>query len=496
MTKGRVGASHESGQMYDSTAIQQDGTYELNLRANQRTVVQVLLRDYNFEPTSSVFYPGQNRQIPDFVATPKLQGSIEVSTKKHAKGVNDAKLVDQKFRVTDADTGRLLSIFTLNRQGRFRMNAQEGTKIIIEPEAGQGLQWIPPQYTTTITRSSQKTAFVYLQSSEVGAGNLNLSKDRADVRDYIEVSLKSVDLNRGKFIVGDQVELQARAGRGAPPESLYSFLVRYDNERNFRTIANLQPGNKARFKLERPGGFESKVALTYGGLIIGGATIRNYAVSSPNERAPGVERHDPSAPFPMMVDDWPQFWHMDLRFSIDRSRGPILEPRRLKLDAWAKADLEARRVPREGRRLTFLMRHEDDREWTIVNQNVPTLEWSWTPPSPGKWTLRVDYVKGEGNRYSGEDGRAQITFTAMGIPAVSSSSSGLAAETPPPSRPGFRPFATPAPTPRPTLRPVPMPSPKATPRPVLRPVATPKPQTSPRPFLRPFSTSKPKPTPE
>jgi hypothetical protein len=198
----------------------------------------------------------------------------------------------------------------------------------------------------------------------------------------------------------------------------------------------------------------------------------------------------------MMVGDFPQYWHMDLRFSIDRSRGPILEPRRLKLDAWVKADMDARRVPREGRRLTFLMRHEDDREWTIVNRNVPTLEWSWTPPSPGKWTLRVDYVKNEDKPSSHENGRAQITFTAMDIPAVSSSSSGLAAETPPPSRPGFRPFATPAPTPLPALRPVPMASPKATPRPVLRPFATPKPQTSPRPFLPPFSTSKPKPTPE
>lgn len=499
LTTGRVGASDERGQMYESAAIQQDGTYQLNLRANQRSVVQVLIREYNFEPSRAVFFPGQNRQIPDFIASPRTEGRIEVGVKPHAKSTTNASLDDQRFLVTDADTGRQIATFRLDRQGRFRVNALEGTKILIEAQPNRNLQWIPPRFTTTITRSPQKTEFVYLHSSEVGTGNLNLAKDRTNVPDVIDVSLKSVDLNGGKYIVGDQVELQARPGGGVPPDARYSFLVRYDNERNFRTLVNLQRGTSVRFTLDRPGGFESKVALSSHGAILGGATIRNYAVASPNDKAPGVKHNEPEGGFWLgLTQGLPEGWHMDLRFTIDQVAGPVRQPRHLKLDAWIKSDEDSYRMPREGRRLTFLVRHEDDRQWTIVHRNVPTLEWSWTPPRQGKWTLRVDYVKPEelqtpdGHQSHDLGGRAQISFTATGPSAVSSSSSGLAAETPPPSRPGgFRPFATP--TPRPTLRPAPIATPKATPRPILRPVATPKPQTPSRPALRPFS--KPTPTP-
>lgn len=500
MTSGRVGASDEQGRMYESTAIRWDGTYELNLRINQRSVIQVLVRDYIFEPARIVFFAERNRGIPDFVASTRGQGRLEVTTRLHERSQARVNLDDQRFTVTDADTGRLISTFRLDRQGRFRVNAPEGTKLLIEPKPNRNLQWIPPQLTTTVSRGDQTAQLVYLPSSEVGTGNLNLSKDHEENPRVIDVKLQSVDLNRGKYVVGDEVELRARPGRGVPDDARYTFLVRYDNERNFRTLANLQPGTSIRFTLERPGGFESKVALFARGVQLGGATIRNYAVASPNDNAPGVKHHDPRAPLPFLVDDFPQGWHMDLRFSIDQVAGPVRQPRHLKLDAWVKQDLESRRVPREGRRLTFLVRHEDDNQWTIVQNNVPTLEWSWTPPRQGRWTLRVDYVKPEErrdpNRHYSHDvnGRAQISFTATGPSTVHSSSSGLTAETPPAPRPGFRPLATPTQTPHPTVRPVPKATPKATPRPILRPINTPKPQTTPRPILRPLNRPTPKPS--
>lgn len=488
MAAGRVGASDERGQMYESAAIQPDGTYELNLRANQRSVVQVLLREYNFDPAKSVFFPGQNRQIPDFIATPKVAGALEVIVKPHPRATSTAKLNNERFTVTDADTGRLISTFRLDRQGRFRVNAMEGTKILIEPKPNQGLQWIPPRFETTITRQSEMTEFTYIFSSEVGTGNLNLSKDRTRFPSTFDVSLGLVDLNRGKLIAGDLVELCATSGRGVPEGCVYSFLIRYDDERNFRTLANNQPGTTVRLTLDRPGGFEAKVALILNGVILGGTAIRSYVLASPNDKAPGVKLHERGSKG--FIDDLPQDWHMDLRFTIDQIAGPVRQPRKLKLDAWAKSDMNSHRVPREGRRLTFLMRHEDDREWTVVTQNVPTLEWSWIPQRQGKWTLRVDYVKNENKPHSGENGRAQISFTATGLSTVNTSSSGLAAETPPPPRPGFRPFATP--TPRPNVRPVPIATP--TPRQTFQPIPrfTPSAQATPVKkapvFLRPRAT--------
>lgn len=503
MTTGRVGASDEGGQMYESAAIQPDGTYELNVRANQRSIIQVLLREYSFEPARIIYFPDEDRQIREFVATLRRPGSIEVSVKRHPKASSDAKLDDERFAVTDADTGRLMSTFRLDRQGKFRVTALEGTKIIIEPKSNQGLQWIPPKFVTTITRRAQKTEFVYLFSTEVGTGDLNLSRDRTRVPDTVGVSLQLVDLNRGKLLIGDEVELQARPGRDAPDDSVYSFLIKYDAERNFRTLANRQSGTSVRFTLDRPGGFEAKVALIANGAILGGAATRNYALASPTDKAPGVKLHDPTNDLFTegwgAIDDLPQVWHVDLRFSIDQVAGPMQQPRRLQLDAWVKQDLSSHRLPRLGRRLTFMVRHEDDSRWTIINQNIPTLEWSWTPPRQGKWTLRVDYVMPDelkdDARYPDYTvgGRAQISFTAMGPSAVSSSSAGLAADTAPSPRPKFRPVATPAP--RPAVRPVPMATPKSGPRPILRPVATPKAQWPSRPALRPVATPTPKPSP-
>lgn len=328
----------------------------------------------------------------------------------------------------------------------------------------------------------------------------HLIRDRTRVPDVISVSLKLGDLNREKLIVGDQVELRASPGRGAPPDLRYTFLYRYDNERNFRTLADHQAGDRVRFTLERPGGFECKVAVLSRGAILGGTAIRSYALASPTDKAPGVKLNDPS-PTIGFIDDAPQVWHMDLRFSIDQVAGPVQQPRRLQLDAWIKSDQKSRRMAREGRRLTFLVRHEQDSQWTIAIQNTPTLEWSWTPPRQGKWTLRVDYVKPEElknpeRHYANDlDGRAQISFTATGPSSVSTSSSGLAAETRPPSRPGFRPIATPSPTPRTAVRPVPISTPKPVPRPFFRPVAKPKPEAPSRPVLPPLATPTPKPAP-
>lgn len=486
LTTGRVGVSDERGRMYDSTAIQPDGTYQLELKANQRSVVQVLLRDYTFNPRTSIFFPGRERRIPDFVATPRRAGVVEVSLKRHEASSAEIEFANYRFKVLDGENGQLISTFRPDAQGKFRYNGLDGSKIVIEPVPGGGVQWIPARLPVTMTEGSQKVDLVYLRSSEVGTGNLNLSKDRpSTVPDVLDVKLKLVDLSRGKLLVGDEVELQATPERGAPNDLRYSFLVRYDNEPNFRTLANLQPRNSVRFRLERPGGFEYKVAIFSRGAQLGATVGRNYTLASPDDKAPGVKLHDPSPPLPFLIGDFPQPWHMDLRFTIDSDTGPALRPRRLQLDAWIKADMKAHRVPREGRRLTFLTRHESDSEWTIAIANSRTLEWYWTPPRPGKWLLRVDYVKEEDKPYSSYNGRAQIDFTATGRATTSSTSSGLEAATPPPSRPA----TTPAPraTPRPVIRPTPTPAP----RPVLRPipVSTPKAQTSPsRNYFRPRPT--------
>lgn len=491
MTTGRVGVSDEQGSMYDSTAIQPDGTYQLELKANQRSVVQVLLRDYTFNPRISTFYPGRERRIPDFVATPRRAGFVEVYLKRHEASSTEIEFANYRFKVLDGENGQLLSTFRPDAQGKFRYSGIEGRKIVIEPVPGGGVQWIPARLPITMTDRTQKVDLVYLRASEVGTGNLNLSKDRAPTTpNVLNLKLKLVDLSRGKLLVGDEVELQATPERGAPNDLLYTFLVRYDNEPNFRTLANLSPRNSVRFKLERSGGFEYKAAIFSRGAQLGQTLGRNYALASPSDKAPGVKLHDPSAILPIFIGDFPQPWHMDLRFSIDNSTGPVQQPRRLRLDAWAKADLDSRRVPRDGRRLTFLTRHESDSEWTVAIANSRTLEWYWTPPRPGKWRLRVDYVKDESNPSSGQNGRAQIDFTAIGrATTTSSTSSGLEAATPPPSRP----VATPAPraTPRLNVRPISTP----TPRPVLKPMPGFTPKSEATPSRNPSGFLRPRPTP-
>lgn len=445
-TEGRVGLLNEQGRMVDSVAIQQDGSYKFNM-PNQPHTIQVLVHGYQFSPSPLRFNPRGPGSIPTITATAQraggppnrgrlpaptglgndnnatvVNGSIEVSLIRHVNSSSRADVANRHFLIKDAETGRLLSTIRTNGNGQFRYNDTTGRRITIEPrpDANSNLRYVPTRVATTIPRGSANVNITYYEANETGTGDLNVSKDRTTSPNVLEpvVELKT---HPHSVITGHPIRLVASLGRDKhQPSFRYTFLLRYDYDRNWRTIADRQRSPELTHTLSDSGGFAYKVVVYSDGAVLG-TSREGRAISlqhtppttSPNQR--GVARV-PSIkeliPFPM-VGEFPKADHIVLHVGIDSVEGQVGLQRWISANAYLKKHKKAPTpLPRNQARVTFLVRHESDREWTIVTRNSPTLEWAWSPPRSGKWLLRVDLQQSPEYENYPMHGRGQIEFTA------------------------------------------------------------------------------------
>lgn len=448
---GRVGATNEGRRMIDSGAIAADGSYQLTLEKNRWNTIQVLVRGYSFDPPTFRVRPQSPQQIALIIGTPTggypgaasanaNQGTVMATLRPHPESSGRVSLNRQRFLVKDVRTNQLISTLVPDGRNQVRFSGTVGSQVIIEPRPNPGVSWTPSLQRVTITDRPSNVNFQYMLASEVGVGNLNLAKDRQEIPDALDAKLNGPQ----QMVIGHSTRFAVEIGRGAPRDLRYTFMVRHDSDPTWRTIGNLQRSSQKEYTFTQLGGLESKVVVFSAGVPVGSATFRTL-VQSPPPPPIGVKLVGSNEGFDNFVDGVKGFFtgpddlgpgiHNEIKFTIDQRSGQVGQPRRLNVNAFRKYDggKKTQPLPRDGRRLTFLARHETDSEWRIIIQNSRTLEWNWTPPFSGDWVLRVDYVKNEENAPGDriDNLRAQIDFTATSGP----DSSGITTRPAQPLRP-------------------------------------------------------------
>lgn len=489
---GRVGATNEAGRMTESAAVGRDGSYELRLAPGERCTIQVLVPGYSFEPGRVMFFPQNGREIPPFVARPLPTGTVIGTMKPDPRTPQSVSVANQRFLVRQASNGQLLSTLTPDGRKKFRYSDYEGREILIEPQPSPGVTWTPASQRVTLARGEAKTVeFFYLPASAVSTGNLNLAKDGVEIPDIVKprLSLRIVDAN--EILIGGEVELSVPSIEGASrtPDTRYTFLYRYDNERNWRTAGNNQRNPSARFRVAQAGGFECRAIVLMNGAPVGKADKRAFAAEK--ETPPGTVKlvGKPRVPdindlstIPPLPD--PEF--VFVKVLLDRPQGEVGAPRRVSAHLQLKPDrATARPTTRDGRMISFYTRHESQSGWTRVTPDVPSLTWNWTPSRPGRWHLRVDvWSTPEEGRSRGHHviSRDEREFAAGAEPGNIISQSQSASVSPAPSPAAKRPVRPlaklPASRPSPSVAPVSQLSP--------RPSAGHSSQPSPTPVRRPL----------
>lgn len=496
---GRVGTSDERGRMTESTAIEPDGSYVIRLKPNQRNFVQVLVRGYSFDPSRAQITPPRDREIPTFIATKLGNGTVVGTMKLHPASEESVSVANQRFLVKDAATGQLISTLVPDGRNKFRYSATEGTKVILEPKPNPGVSWTPSSQIVTLAHGTLNVEFQYLPSSAVGTANLDLAKERTKVPDVIEPQLAF----RIRFIedlaVGDELEIYVASIKGMPMtrDMRYTFLYRSDVDTSWRTAANNQRQSSAKFKVQNVGGLECKVVVSMNGAPMGSDTLRAFAKQDHTPAEPVRLRGEARMPGIGFIDPLTfAFTRIDLY--ADRPEGPVNQPRSLtasinEIDVGSRTPL-----PREGRRISFYVRHETTSNWTTVAANTRSMTWNWTPTSPGKWQLRLDLGMKDGEERGRDNvqGHETIARHIIDFVATTGNTSGITSQTQaqtssaqPTPRPIFRPLPRPSSTPRPIFRPLPRPSstprPRSTPRPSFSPPPRAIPTPSPTPSRRP-----------
>ncbi|TLD69458.1 hypothetical protein FEM03_17605 [Phragmitibacter flavus] len=445
--QGRVGVTNAAGRMTDSTALARDGTYQFRL-TNEPHIIQVLVRGYHFTPNPLRFHPRGPGDIPTIIATaqraddpnninntrvptptgldsgsnsnaPTVTGTILGNLKRHPRSQSQADVSNRHFLIKNASTGQLISTVRTNNQGQFRFSHPVGLRIIIEAKPGSGLTFTPPTVTTTIPRGTSNLDFVYTASNEVGTADRNLANDRTDVANFVKPTLKITQAPTS-IILNNEIEFVATLdGKPMTPNYRYTFLVRYDTDRAWRTIANQQRSPKIRYTLPDSGHFAYKVVVYSAGVPLGSEEQRAFAREQTPPVTSNTQRGRPRAVglgdfIPIYVEPAGNAPHIVLRVSIDQNQGQTGVQRWIKVAPYVKIEWPSASttdMPRNNARVTYLVRHETQREWTIVHRNTPTLQWAWTPDRPGKWFLRVDFVPDRAH-WNYNPGRAQIEFTA------------------------------------------------------------------------------------
>ncbi|MEX1119824.1 MAG: hypothetical protein WEB60_13640 [Terrimicrobiaceae bacterium] len=509
---GRVGTSNESGRMTDSTEIQADGSYQLRLMPNERNYIQVLVRGYTFDPARVVFFASDNREIPAFIATPPPNGTVIGTMKLHPAseesiGVENGYLANQRFLVKNATTGQLISTLVPDGRNRFRYSAPEGTKVILEPKPNPGVSWTPSSQVVTLTRGTTNVEFQYLPASAVGVGNLNLAKDKQNIPDVVEPVVRLASLDGGEVLVESVMELTVASIKGSPftSDMRFTFLYRFNTDTSWRTAANNQRKRSARFKITKPGHFYYKVVVFMNGAPMGSMEGAGSAQLDPTVHEPTKLEGVARMPGIGFIDPLPDATFFKIILQVD-PEGPANQPQNVTTRVvMVEEDNRHTPRPRQGRRISFYVRHESDRNWRVVTNNARSMAWNWTPNRPGKWRLRVDMgaVPGEetwrdgkileGHETVSRDEKDFVAFAGnTNSDGITSQTYEQAAEPQPTPRPFFRPFATPAPTPRPALRPVATPTPRQT----FKPLPRPTPSAEPAPVKKAPVIFRPRPTPK
>jgi len=299
--QGRIGVLNAEGRMIDSTALASDGSYQF-LLTNRPHTIQVLVRGYRFEPSPLRFNPRGPGAIPTITATPILAGNSNTghrdpapngigsgspapvvtgtiigNLKRHPQSTTRADLSNRHFHIKNATTGQLISTVRTNSAGQFRFSHPVGLRLIVEAKTGSGLSYSPPRLTTTIPRGTAHLDFVYTAGNEVGTADRNLANDRAQIPDVLQPTLR-ISQSPAAIMQNREIEIVSTPGR-APlaPHFRYTFLVRFDGDRSWRTIANEQRSARIRYTLPESGPFAYRVVVYSAGVALGATENRAFA---------------------------------------------------------------------------------------------------------------------------------------------------------------------------------------------------------------------------
>lgn len=170
----------------------------------------------------------------------------------------------------------------------------------------------------------------------------------------------------------------------------FTFLYRFDDENQWTVILHRTEATDIRWTPRRSGSVELRVDAVTPGQGEMRHTVRTYVLSGRE----GVRQTGRSSAGLPSFPDYPE----KVGLHVDRPSGLPGEARQISVRLG-----EAR----NGRRVTFMIRHEADPAWRILRENSDTLSFRWTPDRVGRFQLRVD--TGEG----AADERAQIPFTCL-----------------------------------------------------------------------------------
>ncbi len=170
----------------------------------------------------------------------------------------------------------------------------------------------------------------------------------------------------------------------------YTFLYRFDDETRWTVILDRVPAGETRWTPRKGGNLELRVDAVAPGRDEMRHTVRTHVRTGQE----GVNMNGRFSGTPGSFPAYPE----KVGIHIDKPNGMPGEARQVMVRL-----SEAR----NGRRITFMVRHQSDSAWRILRENSDALSFRWTPDRVGQYQVRVDTGGGTAEE------RAQITFTCL-----------------------------------------------------------------------------------